>query len=203
MLELAFFSYAAIMSITPGPNNLMLAASGVNYGFRRTLPHLLGITAGVSIQLFLVALLLGPALAWFGFVRKILAVIGCAYLLWLSWKLARAGQIEAKTVSRPMTFVQALIFQAVNPKAWIMVINSALLFIPRNINLFLGISLMCVMFAVVNLPCVSVWALAGDRLRRLLSAPRALRIFNVSMGALMGITALYLLVEELLPQVIW
>lgn len=201
MLELAFFSYAAVMSITPGPNNLMLAASGVNYGFRRTLPHLLGITAGVSIQLFLVALLLGPALSWFGIIRKVLAVIGCVYLLWLSWKLARAGQIEAKQVSKPLTFGQALLFQAVNPKAWVMVINSALLFIPRDLNIFLGISLMVSMFALVNLPCVSVWALAGDRLRRLLSAPRALRIFNVSMGALMGITALYLVAEELLGKV--
>lgn len=201
MLELAFFSYAAVMSITPGPNNMMLAASGVNYGFRRTLPHLLGITAGVSIQLFLVALLLGPALSWFGIIRKVLAVIGCVYLLWLSWKLARAGQIEAKQVSKPLTFGQALLFQAVNPKAWVMVINSALLFIPRDLNIFLGISLMVSMFALVNLPCVSVWALAGDRLRRLLSAPRALRIFNVSMGALMGITALYLVAEELLGKV--
>ncbi len=197
MLDFALLSYVAVMSITPGPNNLMLATSGVNFGFQRTLPHVFGVSIGHAVQVTLTATLLVFILAGMDSVRLPLAVAGCVYLLWLSWQILRAGSPEARDSARPMSLFGAALFQWVNPKAWIMVLNAAILFMPRDGHdpataLWLG--LIC---ATINLPCIAVWALAGDRLRHWLSSPAALRVFNTVMATLMAATALWLLVDEL------
>lgn len=201
MIELAFFSYTAVMSITPGPNNLMLAASGVNHGFRKTLPHIWGITFGCSVQLLLLSLALGSFLRAFQSVRPFLAVAGCLYLLWLSWKTATASKLKDVKEKRPLGFGGAAFFQVLNPKAWVMAINTSLLFIPPDMPLVQGLPLLVGLYALINLPCISLWAFSGDRLRRWLSQGRALMIFNITMGSLMGLTALWLLAEEIfLPR---
>lgn len=199
MIDLAFISYTAVMSITPGPNNLMLAASGVNHGFRRTVPHILGITTGVSVMLLGMAALTGVALGWFGAIRGFLAVAGCLYLLWLSWHIFRSGRPEDRQSQRPLGFWGAFAFQALNPKCWVMAINASLIFTPTGDARLAGSLGLAAVFAIVNLACVSVWAITGDRLRHLLARPRPLFIFNTIMGGLMAATALWLLVEELLP----
>lgn len=200
MLEPAFFSYAALMSITPGPNNLMLAASGVNHGFRRTVPHMAGITFGCTLQVLALSLVLGSFLQIFQSVRPVLALAGCGYLLWLSWKTATADRLKEVGERRPLGFWGAVLFQAVNPKAWVMAVNTSLLFIPKDLPLAQGLGLLALMYALVNLPCIAVWAFTGDRLRRWLSQGLALRIFNITMGSLMGLTAVVLLVEEFSPR---
>ena len=108
----------------------MLTASGVNFGFRRTIPHMLGISLGCAFQVFLMASLLSLLLDGIQAARPPLALLGCAYLLWLSWKIARAGQPEAGAAAKPLGFVGAALFQWLNPKAWVMVINAAILFMP-------------------------------------------------------------------------
>jgi threonine/homoserine/homoserine lactone efflux protein len=198
MIDLAFVSFTAVMSITPGPNNLMLAASGVNHGFRRTVPHMFGITAGVSVMFLAMAFLLGTALSWFSLARTFLAIAGCCYLLWLSWKIIRAGSPADKGKSQPLGFWGAFTFQALNPKVWITAINATLLFIPAAGAHPAGIAFLAGLFAVINLSCIAVWAFTGDRLRRLLAQPRALFIFNLVMGGLMAITAIWLLVDEVM-----
>ncbi|RMC93293.1 LysE family translocator [Aquitalea palustris] len=198
MLEVALLSYVGVMSITPGPNNLMLASSGVNYGFRRTLPHMLGISLGCAAQVFITASLLAWALQWLQAARLPLAVAGCIYLLWLSWKIARSSSPQGVAEGRPMSFIAAALFQWVNPKAWVMVLNAAILFMPADGSQRLSAALLlALIFAVVNLPCISLWAWLGERLRHLLSAARGLLLFNLSMGLLMAATALYLLLDEL------
>jgi len=198
MLEVALLSYVGVMSITPGPNNLMLATSGVNYGFRRTLPHMLGISIGCSAQVFITASLLAWVLQWVQAARLPLAVAGCLYLLWLSWKIAGAASPQAGQEGRPMSFAAAALFQWVNPKAWVMVLNASILFMPAATSQRLAAALLlAVIFAVVNLPCISLWAWMGERLRHLLASRRGLLLFNLGMGLLMGGTALYLLLDEL------
>ncbi|MBV8679754.1 MAG: LysE family translocator [Aquitalea sp.] len=198
MLEVALLSYVGVMSITPGPNNLMLATSGVNYGFRRTLPHMLGISIGCSAQVFITASLLAWVLQWVQAARLPLAVAGCLYLLWLSWKIAGAASPQAGQEGRPMSFAAAALFQWVNPKAWVMVLNASILFMPAATSQRLAAALLlAVIFAVVNLPCISLWAWMGERLRHLLASRRGLLMFNLGMGLLMGGTALYLLLDEL------
>ena len=196
MLDLPLLTYMATMSVTPGPNNLMLAASGVNFGFRRTLPHMLGISIGVGIQIVLVASLLAWAMTWLDALRLPLVFVGCAYLLWLAWRQAGAGQPGNSEKSRPLGFFGAALFQWVNPKAWMMVLNAAILFLPHG-N-WTAVLWMAAMSVFVNLPCIAVWAFAGDKLRLTLRDPLALRVFNYTMAAALAATALWIVAGEFL-----
>lgn len=193
---IAFVTYFAVMSITPGPNNLMLASSGVNFGFRRTLPHMLGVSGGCALQLLIIATLFSAAVAALGTARIWLAAGGCTYLLYLSWQLFRAGAPGAGTSKhRPMSFFGAALFQWVNPKAWLMAINSAILFLPAG-TATAAIALAAVA-AAVNLPCIAVWAAGGDWLRNGLQNPNSLRVFNRAMASLLAATAIWLLIDEM------
>ena len=194
--DLPLLTYVATMSVTPGPNNLMLAASGVNFGFRRTLPHMLGISIGHGMQVAIVGGLLAWVMVWLDSVRLELVLAGCSYLMWLAWRQARAGQPGGSAKAQPLGFIGAALFQWVNPKAWMMVLNAAILFLPRGggWSAALSLALMC---ALINLPCIALWAMAGDRLRARLSEPRALRVFNYTMALLLALTALWILIDEL------
>ena len=196
MTDFPLITYVATMSVTPGPNNLMLAASGVNFGFRRTLPHMLGISIGHGMQVAIVGGLLAWVMVWLDSVRLELVLAGCSYLMWLAWRQARAGQPGGSAKAQPLGFIGAALFQWVNPKAWMMVLNAAILFLPRGggWSAALSLALMC---ALINLPCIALWAMAGDRLRARLSEPRALRVFNYTMALLLALTALWILIDEL------
>lgn len=197
MIDLPLMTYVATMSVTPGPNNLMLAASGVNFGFRRTLPHMLGVSIGNGIQVAIVASALAWVMVWLDHLRLELVLVGCAYLLWLAWRQARAGEPGSGRSARPLGFLGAALFQWVNPKAWMMVLNASILFLPRGGGWHAVLSL-ALFSAVVNLPCIALWAAMGDRLRFLLRDPRALKLFNYTMASLLALTALWIMVEELL-----
>lgn len=191
----ALLSYLFVMSITPGPNNLMLTASGVNFGVRRSLPHMLGICFGNALQLLSAAALMASIAAWIGELRWMMAALGCTYLLWLAYKIGQAGAPERRELARPMGFWGAALFQAVNPKAWVMVLNTAILFMPREGQTMAALGL-AIVSAGVALPCVAAWAWGGERLRTLLQHPAALRAFNLTMAATLAATAIWLLVDE-------
>ena len=199
MTDLPLLTYVATMSVTPGPNNLMLAASGVNFGFRRTVPHMLGISIGHGIQVAIVAGLLAWVMAWLDDMRLGLVLAGCAYLLWLAWRQAQAGQPGGGKSAQPLGFVGAALFQWVNPKAWMMVLNAAILFLPRGggWGAALSLALVC---TLVNFPCIALWAVVGDRLRFRLRDPRALRVFNYAMALLLAATAVWILADELVQN---
>ena len=197
MIDFALISYVGIMSVTPGPNNLLLAASGVNFGWRRTLPQMFGISLGCLVLVFVVTALFGTVVGFFTGIRPWLAVVGGGYLLWLSWEILRAGAPEEKEGRRPMKLLESALFQFVNPKAWVMVINAALFFGPRHGELWPALVL-TLTFVVINLPCVALWAFAGDRLRRFLAQGKAALVFNAVMAVLMAATAVWLVAEEFL-----
>ena len=196
MIDVPFLSYVATMSVTPGPNNLMLAASGVNFGFRRTVPHLLGVSFGNAFQVLLVA----GALAWVMGVLAVwrleLVLIGCAYLIWLAWRQAHAGQPGQSGRAQPLGFLGAALFQWVNPKGWMMVFNTVLLFLPRGGGWSAALSLAAACI-VINLPCIAIWAVIGDRLRQRLGEPRVLRLFNYTMAFMLAATAVWIALDEL------
>jgi threonine/homoserine/homoserine lactone efflux protein len=183
--------FAFVSSITPGPNNLMLLASGVNHGFRATLPHMLGISVGVFILLASVGLGLGLLFEQVPQLYLLLKWLGAAYLLTLAWSVATAGAPQDAAASRPVGFWGAAGFQWVNPKAWIMAVGAFSSYVPSHssIALVLGTASW---FAVVNLPTISLWALFGSRLRHALRIPRYRRVFNGVMAVL--------LVASLLPM---
>ncbi|KOC91551.1 LysE family translocator [Winslowiella iniecta] len=192
MLDPSFFSYVTVMSITPGPNNLLLATSGVNFGLRRTLPMVFGILIGCAVQTMLAGVLLEVLLHWMSQVRLPLTLLGCVYLLWLSWKLFRSSAPEMRANARPMTLTGAALFQAVNPKAWLMATNIALLYSASS-----GVLTVMAGFMLLNLPCILVWAVMGDRLRYHLQIPWKLKLFNSVMALSLVVTTLWMLIEAL------
>lgn len=179
---LALALYAFVTSASPGPNNMMLLASGVNFGFRRTVPHMLGIGIGFTVMIVLVGLgLVGLFTAWPP-ARVALQVVSVAYMLWLAWKIAHAAPpAEGGAAGRPFTFLQAAGFQWVNPKAWAMALTSIALYAPGQE--VAAVLMVAAVFGAVNLPCVSSWAVLGVALRRWLADPGRLRWFNRGMAA--------------------
>lgn len=186
---LALLVYAFVTSITPGPNNFMLLASGVNFGFTRTIPHMLGIGSGFLTLLLGVGFGLGAVLTAFPALHTGLKIAGGAYLLYLAWKIGTSRSLgkdgEAKT--RPMTFLEAAAFQWVNPKAWVMAITAMAVYTNPE-RPFLSVLLISVAFAVVNVPSVSSWAGFGMALRGFLADPARLKWFNIAMGVLLAAT---------------
>lgn len=185
----AFAGYCFVSSITPGPNNLMLMASGANFGFLRTIPHMLGVGLGFVLMVVLVGIGLAQIFDLYPITHTILKIGSVGYLLYLAWKIANAAPVNAKDSSgTPMTFLQAAAFQWVNPKAWTMAVTAVTVYAPdTNLATLL---LVAAIFGAVNLPAVSSWTLLGQQMARILTNPTRLRLFNWSMAALL-IASLY------------
>ncbi|CAB3657395.1 LysE family translocator [Achromobacter sp. SIMBA_011] len=182
--------FALVSSITPGPNNVMLAASGLNFGFRRSMPHLLGVNLGFTLMIFLVGVGLGSVFQQVPQLYTVLKYVGAAYLLYLAWKIANSGGMEDGAVSgKPMTFLQAAAFQWVNPKAWVMAVGVIATYTPQA-GFFANLVIATVVCGIVNLPSIGIWVTFGTALRRVLHKPWAIRAFNVSM-ALLLVASLY------------
>jgi threonine/homoserine/homoserine lactone efflux protein len=183
-LLIALVGFAFVTSVTPGPNNMMLLASGVNFGVRRTVPHMLGISIGHAVMVFLVGLGLAEVFKAWPPALTILKAVSVAYMLWLAWKIAHAGAPgEGRSASRPMTFLEAAAFQWVNPKAWAMALGAVAAYVPDPS--VWAYAVVALVFACVNLPSVSVWAGAGQAVRRWLDGPGRLRAFNLGMAVLL------------------
>lgn len=179
--------YAVVTSITPGPNNMMLLASGVNFGLARSVPHILGISVGFGVMVALVGGGLMAVFDAFPVIHDILRWGGAAYLVYLAWRIAHAAPPEpgeAATTKRPMSFLAAAAFQWLNPKAWIMAIGAITTYLPPQATALAVVTLATIL-AVVNTPCVVVWAAFGVGLRRFLRKPSQVRAFNVTMAALL------------------
>ena len=189
LFALITFSFAS--SVTPGPNNLMLMASGANYGLRRTIPHMLGISLGHAFMVTMVGVVLLQVFLTYPVLNTVLKIVSVVYMLWLAWKIANAVPPEAKGVTgTPFTFLQAAAFQWVNPKAWFMAITAITNYAPKENGVLVGALTVAAIFAATNLPSVSVWAWMGVQLRRFLDTPRRLRVFNMSMATLL-VASLY------------
>jgi threonine/homoserine/homoserine lactone efflux protein len=185
-LLIAFVIFSAVMFFTPGPNNVLLLASGLNFGFRRTLPLITGVTLGVAFMVAAVGLGLGAIFIAFPVLQTVLKYAGAAYLIYLAARIAMSDPDAHLTVgqSRPMTFWGAALFQWVNVKGWVMVIGTitayaAIASFPWNIVIQTSVSLVMGALATV------AWALFGSALRPVLRSPRAVRAFNIAMAALL------------------
>jgi len=181
----ALVTFAFATSITPGPNNMMLFASGVNFGFRRTIPHMFGIGAGFLSLLLGVGLGLGALLATVPVLYTGLKVAGGLYLLYIAWRIGSSRTLgEGKTSGRPLTFLSAAAFQWVNPKAWVMAVTAMAAY-TDPVHYFWSVAIVGLVFGVVNLPAVSTWAGFGSALRDWLSVPVRLKWFNITMAVLL------------------
>ena len=183
-LFLALLGFAFVTSVTPGPNNMMLMASGANFGFQLSLPHMLGISLGHALMVFLVGMGLAGAVHAVPGLLTGMKIASVLYMLWLAWKISRsAAPGEGRAGGKPFSFLQAAAFQWVNPKAWAMALGATSAYAPDgSVRSYLVVA---AVFAMVNLPSVSLWAIAGQNIRRLLSSPSRLRAFNWVMAGLL------------------
>ncbi|MBN9582694.1 MAG: LysE family translocator [Afipia sp.] len=195
-LAAAFIVFAAAMLFTPGPNNIMLMASGLNYGFRRTLPHVAGVTIGFSFLVMVIGLGLGAVFAAFPVLHTVLKYVGTAYLVYLAAMIARSGPADTGRAGegRPMTFLGAALFQWVNVKGWVIAIGAitayaAIAAYPLNI------ALLSVLLFVIGLGSSLTWVALGTSLQGLVKSPRAVRTFNIVMAVLL-LASLYPVLRE-------
>jgi threonine/homoserine/homoserine lactone efflux protein len=194
-LFLALVVFASVMAFTPGPNNVLLAASGVNFGFMRTMPHILGVTVGFDVLLIAGAIGVGLLFAAIPQLQLVLKIGGAIYMLYLAWRVATAHHAgaDSEVAARPFTFLQAAAFQWINPKAVIAVVGGVALYV-RPGHEWIDFPLMLAVMTVATLGAVVLWTGFGVALRRLLRDPGRARVFNISMALL--------LVASIVPMVL-
>ena len=177
--------FALVSSITPGPNNIMLMNSGANFGFKRTIPHALGVSIGFTVMVALVGIGIMQLFDAWPLSYQILKVLSVIYLLYLAGKIAMsdAAAKSTKGKSKPFTFIQAAMFQWVNPKAWTMALTAISVYAPsKSLSAVLFVA---ITFGLVNLPCISGWVALGEKMQIFLNNKQRLKIFNIVMASLL------------------
>ena len=193
-LIIAIATYNFVMYVTPGPNNAILTASGIKFGFIRTLPNLFGIPTGHGLQLMLVCLGLGSLFIAFPILLEILRYVGATYLLYLSYKMFGSLNVNIKEdKSRPLTFFEAIIFQFVNPKAWIICSTAVSIFYPNDTSIFLGTFFMVFMSTIVNLPSISIWAFGGSIIGKYLKNVKLKKFVEFLLALMLILTSIYII----------
>lgn len=195
-LLLAFLIFALVSSITPGPNNTMLLISGVNFGFRRSLPHMAGVTIGFAILVAVAGMGLGEVFIKWPVLYTALRYLGAIYLIYLAWQILRSGQLQIKEGNgKPISFFQATAFQWVNPKAWVMSIIAVTTYVPAE-HFFLNLIVLISVFIIFVFFSGAAWTLFGNWIQRFLHHPRYLRLFNLAMAILLMLSLYPLLIKE-------
>ena len=189
---LPLMTYCLVMSGTPGPNNVMLTTTGANFGYRGALPVMLGIQAGSFVLTFICCMGLGTVFTAWPLAQQVLRVVGSLYLIFLAWKLSGATMGDAQA-PKPVSFGEAALFQALNPKSWVKAVTLASVFMPTGLSAHTGALLVGVIGMLIGLPCNLIWAMFGVSIRNLLREPRKQRIFNLTMGCMLFILALLFL----------
>lgn len=188
----AFFLFALVAGFTPGPNNLLLAASAANFGLRRTLPHMFGVIFGFPLLFLAVGAGLGELFTRYAALHLLLQLFGSIYLVWLAWRIAFApARVATAADARPLNFWQAAAFQWVNPKAWLMTITAISLYAAGSTHYHVQLLAMTAIALLLSSGSSATWALAGVGIRRLFEhRPRFMRGFNITMGLLLILTLL-------------
>ena len=189
---LPLMSYCFVMSATPGPNNVMLATTGANFGGRGALPAILGIQSGIFAQTILMCVGLGSVFTAYPVTQQVLRIAGSLYLVFLAWKLSGAS-IGAPQAPKAVSFAQAALFQALNPKSWVKAVTVASVFMPAGHSTIVSALLVALIGTLVGTPCNVVWTLFGVSIRHLLKDPRKQRVFDLTMGAILLVLAILFL----------
>ena len=199
MINFALFSALAAfyftMFFTPGPNNAMLTASGMKFGFGRTLPHLIGISVGHILQIGLTCFGLANIFLIYPQVQFYMKILCFLYLLYLSWKMIGSFSSIQKETGRPLKFYEASLFQFINPKAWSIAITVASGFFPTEENIFIGVLFVTATAAVINLPTCSLWALFGSGLRKFVNNEKTKKLIEYLLAILLFLTGLFILIK--------
>ncbi|MCC6737369.1 MAG: LysE family translocator [Bauldia sp.] len=192
-LLLGLLVFALVSSMTPGPNNMMLLSSGLTFGFRRTIPHMLGVAIGHPAMVLAIGFGLGAVFERVPAAYTVLKIAGALYMLYLAWRIATSGEVKAREGdARPLSFLQAALFQWVNPKGVVMAVTVVSLYTVRE-NYTPTLLIAALAFLVTNLLAVTTWTAFGSVLQRFLSDPRAVRWFNIVMAVLLVLSLIPML----------
>ena len=197
MITFALFSalsaFYFTMFFTPGPNNAMLTASGMKFGFVRTLPHLIGIPLGHIIQIGLTCFGLANLFLIYPQIQFYMKIICFIYLIYLGWKMIGSFSMVQKETGRPLKFYEASLFQFINPKAWSIAVTVASGFFPSNENIIIGVIFVTSTAAVICFPTISLWALFGSGLRNFIKNDKMKKIIEYILAVLLVLTGLFIL----------
>ncbi len=197
MIELKLFfaliSYYFVMFVTPGPNNAMLTASGIKFGFKKTIPHLIGIPFGHVIQITLVCFGLGNLSQKYPLVQNYLKWLCFFYLLYLGWKIIGSFSEHKKESGRPLKLYEAALFQFMNPKAWVVALTASTAFFPVNENFYLATIFVALTAPFICFPSICLWALFGSSIKMLIKNAKIKRIVEYFLAVLLVITAIIIL----------
>ncbi len=182
----SIISFGLASTLTPGPNNMMLLSSGLTFGYKRTIPHALGVNFGFPVMVICVGLGLGKLFEVFPFIYVALKVVGIGYLFWMAWHIANTkGSLDTdNTKDKPFTFLQAALFQWINPKAWVMAVTSTAAFITDHQIAYVQVIIISSIYFFCAILSTNSWALGGVMLRLLIKKERFVQIFNITMAIL-------------------
>lgn len=187
----ALIGFSFVSSVTPGPNNILLWASGAEFGFRRTIRHVIGTALGIGSMALAVAAGLGALITTVPEIGFVMKVAGSVYLLYLAYRIAGARALERGAIARPLGLLQAAAFQVINPKAWIFALGAITTFRPTDQPIVVGSILVAITMMLVVVPSAALWAAAGGALSRFISGERSSRVVSLGLAALLAATVAY------------
>ena len=187
----ALVAFSFVSAVTPGPNNILLWASGAEFGFQPTVPHVIGTALGIGALALAVAAGLGALITTVPQLELAMKAVGSVYLLYLAYQVAGASALERRAVARPLGLLQAVAFQVVNPKAWIFALGAMTTFRPTDLPVVVGSVLVATTMLIVVIPSAALWAGGGDLLSRYLEGRRTRRIVGFGLAALLAATVVY------------
>lgn len=195
LLSIGAFTLSTVL--TPGPNNIMLLSSGLTFGYKKTVPHILGIIIGFPIMVLLVGFGMGIVFENYPIILSILKLVGMIYLLWMAYKIATnvSGYELQKQNVKPFTFFQAAVFQWVNPKAWIMAITSISLFVTSIENYTVQVVIVAFVYLLSGVISTNSWTLGGVALKTILKSQKSISYFNKLMAFLLVISIIPFVIE--------
>ena len=199
MIEIKLFfalvSYYFVMFVTPGPNNAMLTASGIKFGFKRTLPHLIGIPFGHVIQIILVCFGLGSLFQKYPFIQFYLKWVCFFYLIYLGWKILGSFSNNEKESGRPLKLHEAALFQFINPKAWVVALTAATAFFPSNENFLVATIFVSITAPFICFPSICLWALFGSSIKSIIKNTKVKKTIEYILAMLLIVTAVIIIIE--------
>lgn len=186
MEYLAIVAFAITTCVTPGPNNAMIMASGLNYGIRRSMPHYTGIVFGFPLMVLAVGMGIAQVFEVYPVLHLVLKIVGAAYLCYLAYKIASAPVSQNNSSEgRPFSFLQAAAFQWVNPKAWVLAVGATVTYTTLGEGYLVQVLTICLIFLFCGAPCIMLWLWGGASLKTLMRTPLYVRLFNGSMAVLL------------------
>ncbi|MFT7007698.1 MAG: threonine/homoserine/homoserine lactone efflux protein [Colwellia sp.] len=193
---LSIFIFAISSTVTPGPNNIMIMTSGLNYGVKKSIPHLLGICFGFPVMVIVIGFGFSLVFVRYPLFNEIIKIFGVVYLLYLAWLIASSSPVSLEgRKSKPLSFTQAALFQWVNPKAWVVATGAVSAYTSVSSDMYAQVVFIALAFLIVAIPSLGTWLIFGVGIKKYLKSTKHQKIFNLAMALLLIVSVLPVLIK--------